>query len=150
MQAGRNIPGMNARVVAFCLGLFAACASEPVEVTPADYLADLQEICTDTTATLDALPRPPEQISVADFATSAASALSNEAEQARALEAPGEIEDDHRTFVRNTDEQAAAWRAIAVAGDDIGELTIRIGELIRGRNDLVDEMAAPVCRRGEV
>ena len=144
---------MNARAVALCIGLLAACASEPAEVTPADYLADLQSICVDTTATLDALPRPPEQISVADFATSAAGALDNESERARTLDVPDELTDDHRAFVLNTDEQVIAWRAIATVGDDsarLDELTVRIGELIRGRNDLVDEMGATGCRRGDV
>lgn len=144
---------MNARVVAICLGLLAACGSDAVEVTPADYLADLQSICAGTTATLDALPRPPEQIAVADFATSAAGALDNEAERARALDVPDELADDHRAFVRNTDEQVTAWRSIATVGDDsarLDELTVRVGKLIRGRNDLVDEMGATDCRRGDV
>jgi hypothetical protein len=142
------------RVVALCLvALTTACASEPAVVTEADYLADLEGICADTTAALDALPRPPEQISVADFASSAAGALDNEAERARSLRVPADFSADHRAFVRNTDEQAAAWRAIATAGADsaeLGESTVRIGELIRGRNDLVDEMGAPGCRRGDV
>jgi hypothetical protein len=145
---------MHARVIALlALGLLAACASEPVEVTPTAYLADLQSICVDTTTTLDALPRPPEQISVADFATSAAGALDNEAERSRALDVPDELADDHRAFVRNTDEQVVAWRSIATVGDDsarLDELTVRIGELIRGRNDLVDDMGATDCRRGDV
>lgn len=131
----------------------ASCASEPVEVTDADYLAELQAICADTTATLDALPRPPEQISVADFAVSAANALDDEAERARSLDVTDELAADHRAFVRNTDEQAAAWRAISTTAQDdpaFGELTVRVGELIRGRNDLVDEMGAPGCRRGDV
>jgi hypothetical protein len=144
---------MHARVIAIGLGLLAACSSEVAPVTEADYLSDLQAICIDTTATLDALPRPPEQISVADFATSAAGALDNEAERARPLDAPDELADDHRAFVRNTDEQVVAWRAIATVGDDgarLDELTVRVGELVRGRNDLVDEMGATDCRRGEV
>ena len=151
---GRSIARMKLRIVALTsAGLLAACASEPVEVTPADYLADLQAICVDATAALDALPRPPEQITVADFATSAASALDDEAETARGLDVPDEVASDHRAFVRNTDDQAAAWRSIATVGDDsarLDELTVRIGELIRGRNDLVDEMGAPGCRRGDV
>jgi hypothetical protein len=140
-------------VVLVCIVLVAACGSESAPVTEADYLADLQSICVSTTATLDALPQPPEQISVADFATSAAGALDNEAERARALDVPGELDDDHRAFVRNTDEQVVAWQSIATVGDDsarLDELTVRIGELIRGRNDLVDEMGAPDCRRGDV
>lgn len=144
---------MRVSVVAFCIALLAACGSEAAPVTEADYLADLQSICVDTTATLDAIPQPPEQISVADFATSAAGALDNEAEQARALGVPDEVASDHRAFVRNTDEQVVAWRAIATVGDDsarLDELTVRIGELVRGRNDLVDEMGATGCRRGDV
>jgi hypothetical protein len=144
---------VRATLVASCIVLVAACGSEAAPVTEADYLADLQSICVDTTATLDALPQPPEQISVADFATSAAGALDNEVERARALSVPDEIADDHRAFVRNTDEQVVAWRAIATVGDDgarLDELTVRLGELIRGRNDLVDEMGATECRRGDV
>ncbi len=133
------------------IGLATSCSSEPVAVTRADYIDSLETVCAETTATLAALPRPPEQITVAEFATSAASALDDESERARALDAPTEIGDDHRAFIRNTDEQGATWRSIATASEDqLGELTVRVGELIRGRNDLVDEMGAPGCRRGEV
>jgi hypothetical protein len=153
-DATRTIEKMPARLIAVCLvALATACGSEATVVTDADYLAELEAICGDTTATIDALPRPPEQISVTDFATSAAGALDNEAERARALQVPGDLSADHRAFVLNTDEQVAAWRAIATGGQDsvqLGELTVRVGELIRGRNDLVDEMGAPGCRRGEV
>jgi hypothetical protein len=144
------MPSRRAALALIALAAVAACSDAPVEVTADDYLAALQSICAETTATLEALPQPPEQITVADFATSAASALDNEAAQARSLEVPDELDSDHRAFVRNTDDQAAAWRAIATAGDDLDDLTVRIGELIRGRNDLVDEMGAPGCRRGEV
>lgn len=129
----------------------ASCGSEPATVTEADYLADLEAICSDTAEVLGALPRPPEQITVAEFATSAASALANEAERARALDVPKDNGGDHRAFIRNTEEQAAAWRSIAEAGDvDLEALTVRVGQLIRGRNDLADEMGASTCRRGEV
>jgi hypothetical protein len=143
------------RVIAVCLIVVAvaSCGSEPTPVTDADYLADLQAICADTTATIDALPQPPEQISVPDFAVSAANALDDEAERARSLDVTDELAADHRAFVRNTDEQAAAWREISTTAQDdarFGELTVRVGELIRGRNDLVDEMGAPGCRRGDV
>jgi hypothetical protein len=145
---------MSARVIAIVAVLaVASCASEPAPVTEADYRADLEMICADTTSTLDALPQPPEQITVAEFATSAASALDNESERSRALEVPNELADDHRAFVRNTDEQAEAWRQIATVGESdarFGELTVRVGELIRGRNDLVDEMGVGGCRRGQV
>ena len=154
-QGRHSIEQMRASLIVTLIALVAAasCTSEPVEVTEAEYLADLQAICADTTTTLDALPRPPEQISVADFAISAANTLDDEAERARSLDVPDELAADHRAFVRNTDEQVAAWRAISTTQQDdaqFGELTVRVGELIRGRNDLVDEMGAPGCRRGDV
>lgn len=131
--------------------LATSCGSEPAPATEADYIETLETVCAQTTATLEALPRPPEQITVAEFATSAASALDSESERARALDVPTEIGEPHRAFIRNTDEQAATWRSIATASEEqLGELTVRVGELIRGRNDLVDEMGAPGCRRGEV
>jgi hypothetical protein len=152
--ATRSIQPVRVRSVATAIALataLAACASEPAVVTEADYLVDLQAICADTTATIEALPRPPEEIPVAAFASSAASALGNEAERARSLTVPDSVSDDHRAFVRNTDEQVLAWRAISEAGDDeLDELTIRVGELIRGRNDLVVEMGAAGCQRGDV
>jgi hypothetical protein len=129
----------------------AACGSEPAAITAESYLAALEDVCEATTDTLDALPSPPEQITVTEFATSAASALDNEAEQVRSLAVPDEFDDDHRAFIRNTDEQAATWRSIAAARDEqLGELTVRVGELVRGRNDLADDMGAPSCRRGDV
>ncbi len=143
---------MTIRAIAICVAMaVASCASEPAPLTDADYLADLEAICADTTAVIDALPTPPGQIAVADFATSAAAALGNEAERARALDVPDDLDDDHRAFIRNTDEQSAAWRTIATASDDdLGALTVRVGELVRGRNDLVDAMGASACRRGDV
>lgn len=140
---------MLARLLALSV-LLGACASEPAPATRADYLAALQSICEATTSTIDALPQPPEQISVADFATSAAGALDNEAERARALDVPDEIDAEHRAFVLNTDEQATAWRAIAADPAQLDASATRIGELVRGRNDLVDEMGATQCRRGDV
>ena len=138
-------------VLIAAITLAAACSSEPIAVTSADYLEALESVCAETTTTLDALPRPPEQITVAEFATSAASALDNESSRARALAVPADAADNHRAFIRNTDEQATAWRSIATSSDDqLDEFTVRVGELIRGRNDLVDGMGAPGCRRGEV
>jgi len=140
-------------IVIVVIATAVSCASEPAPITEADYLADLQTICVDTTARLDALAQPPEQISVADFASSAASALDNEAERVRSLDIPDELDADHRAFILNTDEQSAVWTAIATVDDDevrLGELTVQFGELIRGRNDLADEMGAPGCRRGDV
>lgn len=139
-------------VVAAGLAAFAAgCAddAEP-ELTEAEYRDRLGSICVTTTATLDALPEPPDAISVAEFATSVADVLSDEAERARALRPPDTLDDDHRAFVRNTDDQAAAWDELATTSTDdprFGELTVVIGELTLGRDDLSTEMGVAACAR---
>lgn len=142
------------------LCILAGCASEATPVTAEEYRASLQAICLETSADLDALPEPPELISVDDFASSAADLLSEESERVRRLEAPAELDGDHRAFIRNTDEQAAAWRSIAsgavtaagvdttIDNDAFVEATTRIAQLVLGRNDLVDDMETPGCRRG--
>jgi hypothetical protein len=149
-------------VVAVCL-VAAGCADAETPVTRADYLSDLQAICASTTAELDALPEPPELISVADFATSAADSLEREAQRVDRLVVPGpddpdgddpatDPDGDHRAFVRNTLDQAAAWRAIAQAdragSDDISDSTELIAQLVGGRNELAEQMNAPECVRG--
>jgi hypothetical protein len=133
----------------------AACSSDPAPApTAADYLAGLQSVCTGTTTALDALPDPPDGISVPDFATQASDLLRNEAESIRALTAPDELDDDHRALIQNDEEQAAAWSDLADAagGPDINaesldELTTTIAQLNLGRDDLVTEMGAPSCVR---
>ena len=133
----------------------AACASEPAAVTVDDYVAGLEAICEETTAALDELPTPPEEISVTDFAASASSAIANEASQLRRLDPPDDLDDDHRALIRNADEQASAWRRVAeldvtdpADATTLTETTTLITSLQLGRNDLVDEMGAPACRRG--
>lgn len=136
-------------VTAAAAALLASCDEEPPVMTEADYLAELDAICADTTAELAALPVPPEQISVTDFATGAAEALSAEAERMRRLDAPADLDGDHRALVLNTDDQAAAWREVA-ADAAVGETTFdtqRIGELTLGRNDLAAEIGADACVR---
>ncbi len=129
--------------------LVAGCGSEPEPATPAAYRAELAAICTDTTARLDALPPAPEQITVVDLATSAASVLDNEASRVDRLEVPESLEDDHRAFVGNTVEQADAWRALADVEPD-GDLVATTGlirQLVAGRNELASEMGVADCRR---
>lgn len=133
----------------------AACDEEQrAEPTATDFLADLETICIETAAELDALPEPPELISVTDFADEAASILSGEADQARALEPPriDDLDDDLRAFIRNTDDQAATWAELATttATDpdaDLSSLTTLLGQLALGRDDLAAEMGAPACQR---
>ena len=50
-----------------------------------------------------------------------------------------DLDGDHRAFVRNTQEQAEAWQAVAVAGpDELAESTQLIAQLVGGRNELAD------------
>ena len=155
------IPTLITCLITVTLAATACDVAADTTTTPQDYLAELEAICEATTVELDALPDPPEQISVTEFAVDAASLLASEAEQARLLDVPDDLADQHRAFVRNTDDQAATWRAIAdsasAAADDSGadaeatsdlvELTTRVGELTLGRDDLVAEMGADGCRR---
>jgi hypothetical protein len=138
----------------------AACSSdgEPAP-TAAAYLATLETVCTGTTTALDALPDPPDAISVTDFANQASTLLRDEAESIRALAPPDELDDDHRALIRNDEEQAAAWSDLAVAAlqpaagapavdaESLDALTTTIAELNFGRDDLVAAMGAPSCVR---
>jgi hypothetical protein len=130
--------------------VLAGCGEADEPVTEAAYLGSLETVCSDTTAELLALPTPPEQISVTDFATRAAELLDREAARVDRLDVPELLRSDHRAFVRNTEEQAAAWRSIAGAGGESPDLvtsTDLVRRLVLGRNDLAEEMGAPACRR---
>jgi hypothetical protein len=150
MVAGRRV--VAAAVVSSVLALAACDGGLPEAATPESYRAELAEICTATAAELDALPDPPAQISVSDFATQAAEALTREATRADRLELPrdDDLRADHRAFVRATEDQADAWREIAAAagaGADVGAAADRIRQLVLGRNDLADTLQVSDCRR---
>lgn len=138
---------MRAVSLFVCMLAVTACGSEPQPVTPQAYRAALDDACAQTTAVLDALPDPPDDISIVDFATGVAAALTAEAERVRALDVPRDLAGDHRAFIRNTEEQAAEWRSIA-QGATLGEHTDAFARLMLGRDDLADEMGVPQCRRG--
>lgn len=118
-----------------------------------DYAAELAAACTAADAALDALPSPPEEISPDDFAGEVARVLEEEAEAARLLRPPDDLADDHRAFVRNTDDQVRAWRTVAeTVGTDpdaMSELSTQILELSLGRDDLSTEMGVDACRRDD-
>jgi hypothetical protein len=115
--------------------------------TGPDYATALAAVCRQTDIDLDAVPRPPDA-TTAELGSAVAALLVNEAERARALDAPDALRDDHRAFVLNTDEQASAWTALADAdATDLESITARIGSLALGRNDLVTEMGVEGCVR---
>ena len=144
--------GSTLLVIATLATSLGACTSTSTnEPTDQDYVGALTSICTDTTEQLDSLPEPPEQISIANFASEASNALAGEAERVRRLEPPDELADDHRAFIRNTDEQAAAWNELgslpSTDAETLEPLVTTIGQLTLGRNDLAVEMGAPECQR---
>ena len=154
---GRSF-GIVATLVLLTAGTVTGCSDAVEPVTYDDYLGELQAICTETTEQLLALPTAPEQIAVTDLATSAAGLLDAEATRVNRLDVPSgddvpvdDLDGDHRAFVRNTQEQAEAWRAVANAGpDELAESTQLIAQLVGGRNELADSMGAPDCVRGDL
>ncbi len=146
-------PGTLLTLAVCAVAAIAGCGEPDEPVTAEAYLGSLEAICVDTTAELEALPAPPEQISVTDFATRAAELLDREAARVDRLDVPDDgdsLRSDHRAFVRNTEEQADAWRSIAGASDQSADLVATadlVRQLVLGRNDLAEEMGAPGCRR---
>ena len=148
----RRATGISCGALAIGLAV-AGCGDTTIE--SGDSAADLPYdeamagICVRTGARLADLPEPPDEISVTDFATEVAWILADEADSTRGLDAPDELDDDHRAFVANTDEQAAGWTVVAQIDEDaIGDEMTRIAELTLGRDDLAAEMGIPECRRG--
>ena len=137
--------------LAIALGACTDDENNNSQVTEGEYLGALETICTGTSEELASLPEPPEQISVANFATEASNALTREAERVRLLNPPDNLADDHRAFIRNTDDQAKAWNELgslpADPGDALEPMVTNIGQLTLGRNDLALEMGAPACQR---
>jgi hypothetical protein len=140
-----------------CVASLAGCdleSEDPSEDSAAeDYLSELAAACTTARGALAALPQPPEEISPDDFAIEVARVLEAEAEAVRGIRPPEELDDDHRAFVRNTDEQADAWRLVAETVDAdleaVDEIRTQILELSLGRDDLAVEMGAEACSRSE-
>ena len=142
-------------LVGVCLAA-TACGSEADDpVGFDDYVVQLEAICASATDQLLALPSAPDQIAVDDLATSASLVLDDEAARADRLTLPeddvplDDLEGDHRAFVRNTREQADAWRAVANT-DELAAATELIAQLVGGRNELARSMQVPGCVRGDL
>ncbi len=125
--------------------------------TPLDarfYPAAVGDICDETDDALAALPAPGAEIGEADWAGEVARLIDAEAD-ALADVGASSVRDDHRAFVENTRQQAAAWSqlgAAIAAGDVDGVDTNRteILELSRGRIELADELGISGCRERDV
>lgn len=131
--------------------VIASCSpAESAELTPTEYVAQMDATCRATAEALDALT-PPDDGDVAEFATLAADTIQAEAEAARAIDPPDDLAADHRAFIANTDDQASRWREIGeIAAADAAALDRSIQEISQltlGRDELVTEMGIDDCRR---
>ncbi len=131
--------------------VLAGCASDAAPATdPADYRAELTAICVASSAEREAVADPVDDAGVATFARAVADVLTREADAARALQSPDDLDDDHRAFVQNTADQAAQWTSLATTptsdSEQFGALQTTILELTLGRDDLATAMDVPACR----
>jgi hypothetical protein len=98
---------MSWLVIAVLAVASAACASEPlVQVDPATYRSELGAVCKQTDLQQAALTDPVDAATTAAFAQQVSTILTAEANATRALQVPADLDDDHRTFIQNTDDQA--------------------------------------------
>lgn len=118
----------------------------------ADYRDELAAVCVTTSAARATLLESAEPRDDPGFALSVAGMLSDEADAARALRAPEDLDADHRAFVQNTADQAALWTKLAATPPEdtssFGELQTEILQLILGRDDLAGEIGVPECQVG--
>jgi hypothetical protein len=128
-----------------------ACASEPlVEVDPATYRSELGAVCEQTDQQQAALTDPVDAATTAAFAQQVSTILTTEANAIRALRVPADLDDDHRAFVQNTDDQARQWTVLASTSVDdgaaFGDVQTAILQLSLGRDDLAAAMDVDACR----
>lgn len=132
--------------------LAGACGSEgAVELTDAEYRGQVQAVCEMTDRRRAEVTEPTEVAAVPAFADQVARDLAAEADAIRQIRPPDALDDDHRAFVQNTDDQAAAWRTLADTSpsdtDAFGAARDAIAELSFGRDDLAAAMGLDDCRR---
>lgn len=127
------------------------CSSEAApSADPTTYRTELAAVCTTSQAERSAVSEPVDTAGVTAFARTIAEVLTREADAARALQVPADLDADHRAFVQNTADQAAGWTALAAVPPDDAEqfsaVQTTILELTLGRDDLATEMGVPACR----
>ncbi|MGK0277192.1 MAG: hypothetical protein ACI9N0_003593 [Ilumatobacter sp.] len=128
-----------------------ACASEPLEqVDPGTYRAELGAVCEQTDQRQAALTDPVDAATTATFAQQVSTILAAEADAIRALQVPADLDDDHRAFIQNTDDQARQWTVLASTSVDdgaaFGDVQTAILQLSLGRDDLATAMGVDACR----
>lgn len=140
--------------VAVLVAAAAACASEPpVSVDPATYRSALGTVCEQTDQLQAALADPIDAATTTTFAQQVATILIAEANAIRALQVPADLDDDHRAFIQNTDDQARQWTTLASTSVDdgaaFGDVQTAILQLTLGRDDLAAAMNVDACRSAE-
>ncbi len=138
-------------VIAVLTATTAACVPEPlVQVDPATYRSELGAVCEQTDQQQAALSDPVDAATTAAFAKQVSTILTGEANAIRALQVPADLDDDHRAFIQNTDDQARQWTLLASTSVDdgaaFGEVQTAILQLTLGRDDLAAAMDVDSCR----
>lgn len=128
----------------------AGCTSAGAEPVDADaYRAELIAGCTAAQLAREALAEPAEPADVVPFANAVSKILEVQADSARGLRVPDDLDGDHRTFVQNTADQAARWAELAATAptdtEQFGSVQNQILELALGRDDLAVTMGVPQC-----
>jgi hypothetical protein len=156
MSTPSSVRGSRTRLafwfaVAVVAASAAACATEPaVLADPTAYRSELGAICEQTKQQQDALTDPVDAATTAAFAQQVAAILTAEANAVRALQVPTDLDNDHRAFIQNTDDQARQWTTLASTSIDdpaaFGDVQTAILQLTLGRDDLAVAMNVDACR----
>ena len=128
-----------------------ACATESaVPVDPAAYRSELGAICEQTKQQQAALTDPVDAVTTVAFAQQVTVILTTEANAVRALQVPADLDNDHRAFIQNTDDQARQWTTLGSTSVDdpaaFGGVQTAILQLTIGRDDLAVAMSVDACR----
>ena len=151
LSLGRQTQAAAMLAMSTTVMMTVGCASDEAPVVDsASYRGELAAICIASNAEQSAIADPLDQAGVASFARSVADVLTRQAEAARALRAPDDLDDNHRAFVQNTADQAAEWTRLAATPSSdsaqFGALQTAILELTLGRDDLITAMDVLACR----
>jgi len=121
-----------------------------VQVDSAAYRSQLGAVCERTDQQQAALTDPVDAATTAVFAQQVAVILAAEANAIRALQVPADVDNDHRAFIQNTDDQARQWVTLASTSVDdpaaFGDVQTAILQLTLGRDDLAVVMNVDACR----
>lgn len=156
MSTPSSVRGFGARLTfSFAVAVVAAsataCATElAVPVDPVAYRSEISAICEQTKQQQAALTGPVDAATTVGFAKQVSTILTDEANAIRTLQVPASLDNDHRAFIQNTDDQARKWTLLASTSVDdpaaFGDVQTAILQLTLGRDDLAATMNVDACR----